>query len=191
MKYKIVILFLLLTTALSADELQRIESIVNDITILREKYESVEQKYELCSVSLRDEREKNAILTQELEQEPSFAEKERAYQKEISALKEKIEKMLTPKEKPQKKAKIAEAQGSDSEIEYFKARSFRLKRNAPIYDAIDGDVIDVWDENTSFTSNQMSREWIKITGHFVDKIWQRSKSEMWLQKEDYKEREAK
>ncbi|MEA1916332.1 MAG: hypothetical protein U9N42_02260 [Campylobacterota bacterium] len=56
-------------------------------------------------------------------------------------------------------------------IKMFKASSFRLLNDAPIYDAPNGEILENWSAKTSFTSNQNSDGFIKITGYFVDGKW--------------------
>ena len=65
---------------------------------------------------------------------------------------------------------------------YTKAFAYRLAIKSDIYDAIDGNIIYTWDEKTSFTSNIISENWIKITGYFVDAKWVHAKQELWIKK---------
>ncbi len=67
-------------------------------------------------------------------------------------------------------------------ITTFKARPFRLKADSYIYDSINGNKISQWQKGTSFTSNQETDEWVKITGYFVNKKWKKAKQEMWIKK---------
>jgi len=65
-----------------------------------------------------------------------------------------------------------------------KASAYRLMREAPIYDAPDGNITQTWEARTSFTSNVTQGEWVKITGHFVNKKWQKSTEDMWVKMKD-------
>ncbi len=65
-----------------------------------------------------------------------------------------------------------------------KASAYRMRREGEIYDAPNGEVIALWEEKTSFTSNISKGDWIKITGYFVDQKWRRSTEEMWLKAKD-------
>ena len=65
-----------------------------------------------------------------------------------------------------------------------RAYAYRLAKDAKIYDAIDGVVVTQWEARTSFTSNKRTKEWIKITGYFVDKVWRPSTKEMWIKSSD-------
>lgn len=65
-----------------------------------------------------------------------------------------------------------------------KASVYRMNKEAEIYDAPYGKSIDRWEEKTSFTSNISEGKWIKITGFFVDRKWQKAKEEMWVKTED-------
>ena len=66
----------------------------------------------------------------------------------------------------------------------FEASAFRVKDDAAIYDNINGNQIAVWEKNTSFTSNERSDEWVKITGYFIDKKWLPSDKELWVKSQD-------
>jgi DNA repair exonuclease SbcCD ATPase subunit len=65
-----------------------------------------------------------------------------------------------------------------------KACVYRMNKEAEIYDAPYGKSVDRWEEKTSFTSNIHEGEWIKITGFFVDRKWQKAEKEMWVKAED-------
>ena len=65
-----------------------------------------------------------------------------------------------------------------------KASTYRLKNEAVIYDKIDGKAVAVWEKRTSFTSNALQGDWVKITGYFVDKKWKRAKKELWIKAKD-------
>jgi hypothetical protein len=69
------------------------------------------------------------------------------------------------------------------------AASYRLNKNAKIYDGVNGNVLEKWEEKTSFTSNFKSGDWIKVTGYFVNQIWQRSSRELWIKAQDANQRE--
>jgi len=71
----------------------------------------------------------------------------------------------------------------DESTRVFEAKAFRLRTDATIYDAINGMKLYEWEKRTSFTSNERSDGWVKITGHFVDKLWQRSQKSMWIKSE--------
>lgn len=63
--------------------------------------------------------------------------------------------------------------------------AYRMKCDGKIYDQPEnGKQIDVWEEKTSFTSNVSQGEWIKATGVFVEKRWQKARKAFWIRKED-------
>ena len=68
------------------------------------------------------------------------------------------------------------------------AGSFRLNKESYIYNAIDGEIVQQWENRRTFTSNIMSENWIKITGYFVDKVWQKAIKELWIKKENISKR---
>ena len=61
-----------------------------------------------------------------------------------------------------------------------KGNAYRLKTESPIYNDPYGGIIEVWEEKTSFTSNVTWKEWVKITGYFVDKKWQKADRPLWI-----------
>ncbi len=65
-----------------------------------------------------------------------------------------------------------------------KGSAYRVNKEAGIYNRPDGEVIEKWEERTSFTSNVSQGEWIKVTGHFIDRKWQKATKEMWIKAED-------
>lgn len=70
------------------------------------------------------------------------------------------------------------------QIVRHEGRTYRMRCESLIYDAAKTEVIAVWEEKTSFTSNMYKGDWIKITGYFVDRKWQRSTQELWVKAED-------
>jgi hypothetical protein len=207
------LIFVLLLSNLNADEITRIESIVNDITKLRINYEKSQEELSLCVVALKDEKDKNSILIQELNSDNSSDKKEINYRNRIKNLENKIKELENSLKT--KEAKVVENKEQDTiclnnqikdnnifpklqmkkefledeRLESFQASSFRVNKKTIVYDAINGKKIAEWEENTSFTSNQKTKNWIKITGFFVEKVWQKATDEMWLQIEDTKQRD--
>ena len=257
---KLVIICLAVISILSADEINRIESIVEDISNLREKYESCQKELDLSKTHqtmapkievkkektyscqkekaeignykelLKKEQEKNKVLTQKIDlatkknsnkskidEIVSKFEKElknkdellKNKENEIISLKKEIQKIKENKQVAlkngnskilQKKMNIArvckdensfpklmmkEKNSTDSlnnESTYrTKPSTYRLKQNSEIYNAVNGQKIDEWEENTSFTSNIRSDGWVKITGYFVDRVWHKSPKELWIE----------
>ena len=88
---KLLLIAFITIMSLSADEIQRIESIVQEITKLRTDYESCETKLNDCSLKSKDEKEKNLILTKELESPNRFYNRETNYKNAILKLEQKIE----------------------------------------------------------------------------------------------------
>ncbi len=62
--------------------------------------------------------------------------------------------------------------------------AYRMATNAPIYNAPGGSVVDTWEARRSFTSGTVSNGWIKITGYFVNRVWQRADQELWVKESD-------
>jgi len=64
----------------------------------------------------------------------------------------------------------------------FKTGTYRLNKESQIYDAIDGNVLFVWEDRSSFTTTKVTQEWIKITGYFIDKKWTKAEKNLWVKK---------
>lgn len=101
MKVLFIFLFIFLTYS-CADEIQRIEGIVDEISKLRSDYAKLEDELVLSQYQLKDEREKNSILQEDLKLYSNYTKKESEYKKKISSLDleiKKIKKELKVKEK--------------------------------------------------------------------------------------------
>ncbi|MDQ7068594.1 MAG: hypothetical protein Q9M40_11810 [Sulfurimonas sp.] len=197
---------------LNADEIQRIESIVNDISKLRAECENAKSALAQTEIKLKEEQEKNRKLSKDLE----------VYKQKNISLKNKtidLEKALKTKEKNKIICKTKTIEVIKNRIiiqkdlntksfsqenkfpnllmkEEFKihkddnkASTYRVKVDAYIYDGVDGEKIFEWEKSTSFTSNERTKDWIKITGYFVDKVWRASSDEMWIKSSDAFKRE--
>ena len=195
MKY-ILVLAILFSFSYS-DEIQRIESIVKDITELRKKYELSQEELNLKKINEKKQHERILNLESQI----------KTYKKKLKA-KEKIRK----NKKILKKQKICKPTKSKPRIIYktqklenpnkfpklilkpkyvkyikvhMKAKTYRLSINADVYDARFGNKIETWDKNTAFTSNEKAvasgqDTWIKVTGYFIENSWVPSSSPMWL-----------
>jgi len=153
MKYflYIVTVALIITNSFASDELQRIDSLVQEITTLRENYEK----------QLQQEKEQTRLA-----------------QEKIHYLENQIKKMDLA------------VKTEEKDSTYFKASAFRLCKDADIYaDANSMKVVDQWENGTSFTSNIKNKNRIKITGYFVDGIWQKAQKNMWINRESVKQRD--
>lgn len=69
-------------------------------------------------------------------------------------------------------------------LQMIEPSAFKLNKESEIYDAPNANVLEKWEEGTSFTSNQKYKNWIKITGYFIDKKWRPSKRELWILEEN-------
>lgn len=197
----ILIALLTLFVYSSADEIQRIESVVNDIKKLRVDYEKSQDDLSLALVKLKDERDKNAILLNELKMAENksdklvnqikILEKTQKLQKTAN-LNNKENDLICLKNQIIDKSEFPKLQMKNpqplSEVIDTQAQTFRLNKDANIYDSVNGNKIAQWEERTSFTSNQRLESWIKITGYFVDKVWQKSTLDLWVKEEDASKR---
>jgi hypothetical protein len=169
---------------IQADEIQRIESIVADIEQLRIQYQNSQ-----------DELVKSKENIKSLENQIDILKKQEILkEKQVKSCKNKKVKKVKPKEITLKTIVYKRCEDdnpfpkllmkNDTKIKYFKPSSFRLNKNAAIYNARDGVIIENWEDKTSLTSNQRTKNWIKITGYFVDMVWRKAEREMWLQAND-------
>ena len=69
-------------------------------------------------------------------------------------------------------------------ITTYKASSFRTKHVSSIYAYPDAKKIEQWEGGKSFTSNKKTSKWIKITGFFINKQWQKVSHDMWIKNSD-------
>jgi hypothetical protein len=160
---------------LYADEIQRIDSIVEDITKLRMDYKNSQEKLKNC---------RNRVKTLENELKKSnYLLKTKDMSKVKIKLKE--SKCLNTQENTFPALKMR------TKIIHTKASAYRLKKNAPIYDAVNGKKIDEWEKGTSFTSNQKTKKFIKITGYFKNKQWVKAQKPLWIHIDDAFKRDVK
>ena len=165
MKFLIILIFIM---NINADEVQRIDSIVKDITQLRIDYEKSQKKLKICKNRvkyLENELQlaKNLLKTKEIKKLICLGNDENSF----------------PELKMRKK------------IMYTKANTYRTNKKAFIYNDIYGKKIDEWDKGTSFTSNQKSEKFIKITGYFENKVWVKAQKPLWIKSDDAYKRDAK
>jgi septal ring factor EnvC (AmiA/AmiB activator) len=213
---KLIYLLFIFIFFAQADEIQRIESIVKDIEKLRVQYEECQKKSQILKVQNEDFDKKinslkNKIKYQEkqLKSKGNELKKLKKIQiKEVKTKEKPMEKLVFQKceeanpfpklrmkkgfNPPKKLEKVEEVKpqmkSEPEKIEFMQAKAFRLNKEANIYDAIDGKILEQWEEKTSFTSNQRTQNWIKITGYFTNKIWHKSKRELWIRADDATQR---
>lgn len=198
MKYIFLLLITLVT--LGADEIKRIESIVNDIAKLRTQYTECQEKSKQKDMKIQKYKEKInnlenriIVLNNQLKTKDKTIKNTIKNKKQIAKTKEKTLKTIVyqkcDESNPFPKLIMKDSvKSTEQKIEYFEASAFRLNKDAGIYDAIDGALIENWENETSFTSNQRTQEWIKITGYFVDKVWRKADKEMWVKASDADQR---
>jgi len=168
---KILLTILLFLSFSNADEMSRIESIVSDITQLRSKYDECKEKLII--------KENNNTLYKRIEK----LEKELKNKDNLLKSKENIIKKLKKSRKKKEifpKLMMKDKVYQEEELVRFKATSYRLKYDSIIYHGINGKMITEWVKSTSFTSSVKTKNWIKVTGYFVNKKWIPSKKDMWI-----------
>lgn len=217
---KLIFVFLMILSLSKADEMTRIEAIVDDISQLRSEYEecrsSLENKdaiktklkqYNKYKKLYEKEMQKNTILKAELDFKDDLTKSNKILSSRVLELEKQVKTykktnkyskikckpcvksnsfpklMMKEKHKIDKEIKkqISIKEVSEKIIK-FKPSSFKLKVDASIYNAINGKKISKWVKNTSFTSNQKTLSWIKVSGYFVNKKWTSAKKDMWIKK---------
>ncbi len=264
---KKIVLSLSLFALLSADEVDRIEKIVKDISELRKSYDICENELYVLKQTQGDDAQKSKIYESEIAAQTDLFDREttklksenRALKNKITHLKELLKeksqpqannieisalqdtiseqaeeisvltqaskekckpvtkivhkkiddnpfpKLMSKDEKPAVKTiKIVEKEALRKEVikeeitrvealpkqtvikeETFAPSSFRLIVQSNIYDEYEGNIIDKWDEQTSFTSNIRKGDWIKITGYFIEGKWKSAGTKvMWIEGKD-------
>lgn len=208
---KLVFSLFLIFLFLNADEIQRLDSIVKDIENLRINYDLSQEQLKKCQVELSDEQQKNALMRKELQSSNSDnnteIQIEKKYRKKIHSLKNQIKSLNNlVKEKEneisrlkKRYSKITKNQikvkcNLDNKTNVFPnlimreqkekevgAATYRLTQESVIYSDVNGKEIDKWEKSTSFTSTLRLGNWIKISGYFVDKKWQKAQRQMWVE----------
>jgi len=120
----------------------------------------------------------------------------KALEKRVARLEKKVEALAQAIAKKQKViVKTIIKEKDDNEFpklqmkpKFFKSGTFRLNKDANIYNEADGEILYTWEKGTSFTSSKRTDKMIKVTGYFVNKIWRSSKKAMWVKSEDAFER---
>jgi len=185
MKMIFVAFFISLTTMLCAAQsaVEKADAMVKEITMMREHYEH----------ALNQEKQKNKMLQEKLDMALEAVESLR------NQIKSEIKSQKVCKKAPLNEEnsfpKLKTEQKSSTEqksIVVFKAAPFRLKNEAKIYDNFENpNYITTWEAGRSFTSNQKTDGWIKITGYFVNRVWQPASRDLWVKEEDVIKRESK
>jgi len=62
--------------------------------------------------------------------------------------------------------------------------AYRIATIASIYNAPNGTKVDMWEAGRSFTSGTSSGGWVKITGYFVNRVWQSADEDYWVKESD-------
>jgi len=162
MKFLIIVIFIV---NIHADEIQRIDSIVKDIRQLRIDYQKSQKELKICKKRVK-------YLENELKIANSLL---KSKEKNIEKTKQKKEIYL-----------------SNAENSFLtEASTYRTTTKAFIYNDINGEKIDEWEKGTSFTSNQKSENFIKITGYFKNRVWVKAKKPLWIKSDDAYQRDVK
>ncbi len=89
---KLLLIIFIFTFSLNANEMKRIEAIVSDITKLRVDYEGCKTEAKIYSLQLKDERERNKILLEEINSFKNLYKREIEYENKILILENRVKK---------------------------------------------------------------------------------------------------
>ncbi len=95
-----------------------------------------------------------------------------------------IDKLALERERMVSTLKSPVASKPDTVVKKSTPSAYRLASNAGVYNGINGTKIDMWEQGRSFTSGTSSGGWVKITGYFVNRVWQPAGEEMWVKESD-------
>ncbi len=152
---KIFFIMSVMYLALSANDVQRLYEIVSDVNnVQTDNTEALEQKVKRLEKKVRE-------LTLALKQKEA-----KAHIKQKTPMKPKV----SVKTKPKKKS---------SQI-----GTYRLLRDAYVYNEADGEILYTWEKGRSFTSSKHTDRMIKVTGYFVNRIWRKAEKDMWVKSEN-------
>jgi len=182
--------------SIHADEVQRVDAIISDITQLRIENSSCMSQVKICSEKLKNQENKNSELSKKLAIYKNFKKREIEYKNIITKLQKSLQKktkaftkksgaVICKDNNPFPKLKMKK-KSHNSNIS--KAHTYKLIKKASIYDKLDGAVVDTWKEGVVFTSNIRAKNMIKITGYFLHRKWAKAEKEMWVKVKDTKER---
>jgi len=168
-----VMLLLFFVCSLYGDDIQRIDAIVSDIQQLRIDYNKSQNDLKLSKKRVKYLENKLKIATNLLKTKEN--KNYRYEEKQINNLNTQRNKF--PKLKMRTK------------LVFFKASAFRLNKDAFIYADLYKKKLYKWEKGTSFTSNQYTQDYIKITGYFKNKIWTHATMPLWIKITDVVKRE--
>ncbi len=155
---------------------ERLQMALNEMNKLIQENKALSEKLQDEGLASVAECEPERVI-HECQDDNPFPQLMMKEKKEVLPQKEDAEITITVNKTPQvalKPERIITTTGN----------AYRMNKEAQVYDAPDGKPIELWEEKTSFTSNVFEGDWIKITGHFVDRIWQKSTKDMWVKSED-------
>lgn len=148
---------------------------ISKLSLENKAYKENISLYENTIRKQEDELKNNKLQISNLENENQLLKKE------LNLLKLKLltyEKDLHTK--PIQKTTIKLSSSKKIKIIKIKPTTFKLTKDATIYDSINGSKITKWEKGTTFTSYIRTKNWIKITGYFIGRKWKKAKKEMWI-----------
>jgi len=163
------------------------EEAVSDIAKLKNDYKTCQEdlKNRFVKTDYKELDKYKILLKKEKEKNQKMLKDMEWFTKTIETLENKLnqnnKKLLKIKQYQQKVLAKEVVKKHIEKARFMKASNFRLKLDASIFDKPNGKKVDNWMQNTTFTSNIRTDNWIKITGYFVNKKWRKATKEMWIE----------
>jgi predicted RND superfamily exporter protein len=170
----------------NSNEIRIVEEVVEDITKLKNDYKLCQKdlknrfvktnykELDKYKILLKNEQEKNAKMIKDMKW---FTKTIETLENDLNAKKQELASIKT---KQNTHTEVIHKRKKQEKIVFIKPSTFRLNSNTAVYNEIDGVKIYQWKKDRTFTSNIRSKNWIKVTGYFVDKKWQKANAQMWI-----------
>jgi predicted nucleic acid-binding Zn-ribbon protein len=122
--------------------------------------------------------EKVVYKERPIPQEKKVSKSHEATERLNQALQQKLEQP----EEQRPKNKIASAPSAKK----GKSSAYRMATTSTIYNAPGGSAITTWEERRSFTAGEPTGGWVRITGYFVNRVWQPTAEgeNLWVRESD-------
>lgn len=206
---KLLVIFLFILSFLNADEIKRMDSVVEDISKLKADYQKCQDSLngkisnDISADTTSEEQRRSAYKKYKCDADQLIALEEYTEEiekykklvalkdKEIEDLKNKFNsktckhtKVIKIFDNPNKFPPLISKREQDNEIKAktvtIKPQTYVIKYESIIYDYPRGTNIGKWDVGTTFTSNKKFDYWIKVTGYFVNGKWKKADQELWI-----------
>lgn len=174
-----------------------VERVVTKTVESGERIKALEAKLKSAELKIAayDKEKKSAASNASLERQIDTLALELERQKSIN---EKLKQVSKPAMKKGSAVATVEKQANPSAIKVVNepkkavqksknsASAYRMASDATIYNAPGGAAVDKWEARRSFTAGDPINGWVKITGYFVNRVWQPAgdNENLWVKESD-------